>query len=410
MDSLKAAIVERVGAHRADILDLARALVAIPTENPPGRAYLPCCDLLASQLGDLGIAHRVVDVPAAGRFDAGLPRRCLLASHGEGSRAVVFHGHYDVVPAQHAAQFQPRVERGRLVGRGSSDMKCGLAAMIYAVHVLQELDVPLRGRVELCLVPDEETGGQGGSAWLVQAGLLGTDAVAMLTPEPTSGVVWHANRGAVTVAITVRGVPAHVGLQHSGVNAFEGMLDAAAALRELKREVEARTTSFRLRPDEARRSILLLGGRVEGGTNFNVVPDRVTFTVDRRFNPEEDIDVEKARLFEVLDRVRERGVALDVDVIQESVSAGGSDCDPIALALADTALEVEGRRPDFEMCPGSLETRWYAQRGIPAFAYGPGLLEVSHGPDEYVELERVFQHASLYAMLAARVLADGGAR
>ncbi len=406
MDSLKTAIVDRVGAHRADILDLTRELVAIPTENPPGRAYVPCCDLLAAKLADLGIAHRVVDVPAEGRFDAGLPRRCVLGTHGQGRRALVFHGHYDVVPAQDTAQFQPRVERGRLVGRGSSDMKCGLAAMIYAVHVLRELDVPLRGRVELCLVPDEETGGQGGSAWLVQAGLLGRDAVAMFTPEPTSGVVWHANRGAVTLSITARGVPAHVGLQHRGVNAFEGMLRAAAAFQELKREVEKRTTSFRLSPDEARRSILLLGGRVEGGTNFNVVPDRVTFTVDRRFNPEEDLGVEKARLFEVLDRVRERGGALDVEIIQESVSAGVSDSDPIALALGDAIFDIEGRRPDFEMCPGSLETRWYAQRGIPAFAYGPGLLEVSHGPDEYVELERVFQHAGLYALLAARVLAD----
>ncbi len=116
----------------------------------------------------------------------------------------------------------------------------------------------------------------------------------MLTAEPTSGVIWNANRGAVTLRITTRGKHAHVGLQHPGVNAFEQMLVAASALRELKAEVEQRETRFALEPPEARRSILMMGGRVEGGTGFNAVPAECSFTVDRRINPEEDLETERS--------------------------------------------------------------------------------------------------------------------
>ena len=76
----------------------------------------------------------------------------------------------------------------------------------------------------------------------------------------------------------------------------------------------------------------------------------------------------------------------------------------MALALAETVEAVTGKRPAFEMCPGLLETRWYARKGIPAFAYGPGFLEVAHGPNEVVEIERVYQHTLIYALLAARLL------
>ncbi|MCW5850154.1 MAG: M20/M25/M40 family metallo-hydrolase [Anaerolineae bacterium] len=88
----------------------------------------------------------------------------------------MFHGHYDVVPAQRRDQFEPRVENGWLHGRGAADMKAGLASMIYAAYLLKELAVPLPGRVGLCLVADEETGGQGGSRYLEAIGRLGRTA------------------------------------------------------------------------------------------------------------------------------------------------------------------------------------------------------------------------------------------
>jgi succinyl-diaminopimelate desuccinylase len=291
------------------------------------------------------------------------------------------------------------------VGRGSADMKAAVAGMIYAAALLKACAIPLNGRLGLCIVADEETGGRGGSQYLDEVGLLGKDAVGMLTPEPTSGVVWHANRGAITLRITVKGKYAHVGLQHEGINAFERMLDVARALQALKAEVEERRTAYRIVPEDAARSILMLGGRVEGGTNFNVVPDACSFTVERRFNPEEDLETEKARLLSVLETCKGRGIGMDVEILQEAYSSGVSEDHPVAQALAEAVETVIGERPRFTMCPGLLEIRWYARKGIPAFAYGPGLLEVSHGPHEAITVERIYQHTLIYALTAARLLA-----
>ena len=216
----------------------------------------------------------------------------------------------------------------------------------------------------------------------------------MLTPEPTGGVVWNANRGAITLQITVKGKSAHVGRQHEGINAFERMLTVAQALQVLKKEVEG-----------ARQSILMLGGRTEGGVSFNAVPESCYFTVDRRINPEENFEQEKQRLFDVLDRARAGGIDLDVEVLQEGRSCGVSDDDPLGRTLAHSIQQLTGRAAQFEMCPGLLEIRFYAERGMPAFAYGPGLLTVSHGPNEFVPIDRIVQCAQVYALTAAEILA-----
>ena len=184
-----------------------------------------------------------------------------------------------------------------------------------------------------------------------------------------------------------------------------GQHQVATALQALKAEVERRRTGYRIVPEEAAGSILLLGGKVEGGTNFNVVPATCSFTLDRRFNPEEDLEAERQRLFAVFEECRRRGIALEVEVLQEGVASGTPDDHPVAQALGQSIADVQGAPPTFSMCPGLLETRWYARKGIPAFAYGPGPLEISHGPRESIEIEEIFRHTIVYALTAARVLA-----
>jgi hypothetical protein len=144
----------------------------------------------------------------------------------------------------------------------------------------------------------------------------------MLTPEPTSGVIWNANRGAVTVRVTVHGREAHVGLLHQGRSAFEDAVRAVARLQRLAQRVGRRRTRFRVTPDAARRSLMLIGGRVEAGSNFKVVPGRCVFTVDRRMNPEEHFETERQRLLDVFDDARRAGISLDVDVVQEGRPSG----------------------------------------------------------------------------------------
>ena len=391
MSSTNHTLIETLAADRDGMVDLTRDLIAIPTENPPGAHYRDALDLLTTRLEALGFD------------DTRIEGDCLVSFVGRGARTLYFSGHYDVVPAQRRDQFTPRLHGKTIIGRGSSDMKSGLVAMTYAARALRELDMLGDGRIGLVFVPDEETAGPRGSRDLLARGVLGTDGIGMLTPEPTGGIVWNANRGAITLRITARGKTAHVGRQYEGVNAFQGMLAVAQALLELKHEVEAHTTDFHIAPDVARRSILLLGGRTEGGTNFNVVPDECWFTVDRRLNPEEDFEVEKQRLFDVIDRAG-GPATIEVEVIQEGRASGSDERGPVGRALAESIVDVTGRPARFEMCPGLLEIRFYAERGVPAFAYGPGLLTVSHGPDEFVPIDRIVECAQVYALTAARLL------
>ncbi len=386
-------LLEIVRSHRDAMLALTQELVAIPSENPPGHCYAETVQLLSRRLHELGFQ------------DTRIEGDCVLSFVGEGRRTLYFSGHYDVVPAQSRLQFEPVVKGPNLFGRGSSDMKSGLAAMIYATQALQQSGGLAHGRVGLVFVPDEETAGPRGSRTLADRGLLGENAIGMLTPEPTGGVVWNANRGAIALQIAVKGKSAHVGRQHEGVNAFERMLAVAHALVALKLEVETRTTAFRIEPESARRSILMLGGHSAGGTNFNTVPDSCFFTVDRRINPEEDFEEERRRLFEVLDKARAWGIDLEVEVLQEGRSCGVAADGPVGRALAGAVEAVTGRAARFEMCPGLLEIRFYAERAIPAFAYGPGLLTVSHGPNEFVPVDRIVECAQVYALTAAQLLA-----
>jgi acetylornithine deacetylase/succinyl-diaminopimelate desuccinylase-like protein len=273
------------------------------------------------------------------------------------------------------------------------------------LKAVKECGIKLEGKICLTIVPDEETGGSRGSRYLLNRKLLGRDGIGMLMPEPTSGIVWRANRGAISLRIVVKGKSAHVGLQHQGINAFERMMKVASAFLKLKKNVERTTTKFKIEPETARHSILLLDGLVKGGTNFNVVPAECSFTLDRRINPEEDLVVEKNRLLSEVARQKRAGIDLDFEMLQEGESAASSEESPVARALSDSIVEIQRRPPLFQMCPGLLETRFYAGKGIPAYAYGPGLLSVAHGPHEYVETESIFKCAGVYALTAIRLLA-----
>lgn len=393
-----------VRSLRDEMIAFTSELVSIASENPPGHAYPDCVRAIASRLRALDLPCEIVKYrpPKGTRDDSGAAT--VSSRVGRGSRTLYFSGHYDVVPMTMPGQCTPVLKGKTLFGRGSADMKSGLASMLYAAVALQRLRVPLDGAVALVFVPDEETGGRRGSGFLAEAKRLGADGIGMLTPEPTSGVVWNANRGAITVRVTVHGREAHVGLMHQGRNAFEDAIRVVTRLQRLARRVGRRRTRFRVTPDAARRSLMLIGGRVEAGSNFNVVPGRCVFTVDRRMNPEEDFEAERQALFAVFDEARREGVKLDVELFQEGRPSGSPETAPLARALATHVRAITGKTPRFEMCPGLLEVRFYAEQGMPAYAYGPGLLSISHGPKEFVDTDRIVECAAVYARVAASVL------
>ncbi len=400
---MKERILKALSQYRDDIAAFTSKLVGIATENPPGARYRDCIEAVGGKLDELGLGYQIHQVEGAPSDN---PRFWLQSFYGSGQRTLYFHGHYDVVPADRPDQFQPYQKGPNLFGRGTSDMKSGLAAMIYALRALADCGARLDGRIGLNVVPDEETGGRFGSAAIASSGWLSPGAVGMLTAEPTAGVIWNASRGAISLRVTVKGRPSHVGLHYLGVNAFEQMLEISQALLALKHEVATRKTGFRIAPELARGSILLLGGECSTGQNFNVVPGECTFTVDRRINPEEDLQAEKSRLFAVFEELRKRGMDLTVDAFQEGAAGGVGEDNPLATTLALAVRDLTGKAASFAMCPGLLEIRFYAAQGIPALAYGPGLLSVSHGPNEFVNLDAVQSCAAVYALTAARHLSS----
>ena len=373
-------------------------LVTIDTENPPGRQLGRCGRVLRDSMEKLRLSPELIELAASRELEEPCIVRCSV---GDGPRTIYFHGHFDVVPAQDPAQFRPVRRDGRITGRGSADMKGGLVSMLYGVLAARELGFLEDRRIVLHFVCDEETGSVAGSGHLREAELIDPDAVAMLTAEPTGGVIWHACRGAITLRVQTSGREAHVGYVHEGVNAFEHMIHIAEPLTRLSHELLNQRTSFPVESEEAAGSMLVVGGQAGAGAGFNAVPGSAWFSIDRRFNPEEELEQELARLTTMINEAADAaGAQVDIDVLQKQPSGSTDQTHPAARTLAQCIDAVEGAAPSFQMCPGVLDTRWYSQLGIPAFAYGGGRLDVSHGPDEYIDEAAMRRCAAVYALFA----------
>jgi succinyl-diaminopimelate desuccinylase len=394
---MTAVVSERADQVRAwlesraeEMAELLLQLVAVNTENPPGRSLGRCAQLLREAMDGLGFAPEVIDVAPSRELED----PCIVRGDaGDGPEVVYFHGHFDVVPAQSPAQFEPQRRDGRIVGRGTADMKGGLVSMLYGAAAARELGLLKSRRVVFHFVCDEETGSTAGSGHLRDAELIDPGALAMLTAEPTGGVIWHASRGAITLRVQIAGREAHVGYVHEGVNAFEHMIRIAEPLTELSHELLERG------------SMLVVGGQAGAGAGFNVVPGSAWFSLDRRFNPEEELDAELERLTSTIDKTAATiGAQVEIEVLQKQPSGSTDESTPAARALARCIGAVEAAEPAFRLCPGVLDTRWYSQLGIPAFAYGGGRLDVSHGPGEYIDESAMRRCAAVYALFAGEAL------
>jgi succinyl-diaminopimelate desuccinylase len=385
-----------LGRRSDEMAALLEELVAIPTENPPGRELGRCGRVLRDAMRRLGLSPELIDVAPSHELEGPCIVRCGV---GDGPRTIYFHGHFDVVPAQDPSQFRPQRRDGRITGRGTADMKGGLVSMLYGALAAVELGLLDDRRIVLHLVCDEETGSVAGSGHLREAGMIDPEAIAMLTAEPTGGVIWHACRGAITLRVRTTGREAHVGHVHRGVNAFEHMIRIAEPLTSLSHELLGKRTGFPVDSPEAAGSMLVVGGQAGAGAGFNAVPGTAWFSIDRRFNPEEKLEEELARLVDAINETADGiGAEVDIDVLQRQPSGSTEQTHPAAQALARCVEAVEGAAPGFQMCPGVLDTRWYSQLGIPAFAYGGGRLDVSHGPDEYVDEAAMRRCAAVYAL------------
>ena len=391
-------------ADRADeMAELLIRLVACETENPPGRGLAECADVLREEMHRLGLSPEILEIEPTGVIE---DPRIVRGSVGAGTRLVYFHGHFDVVPVQDRAQFTAQRREGKIVGRGTADMKGGIVSMLYGAAAANELGLLGDGRIVIHLVCDEETGSAVGSGYLREHNLIDSRALAMMTAEQSGEVIWNAAKGALSMRVDVHGRPVHVGQAFKGVNSFLHMLKVAAPLEAYAQEMSERHTSYPVGDGEALGTMVVVGGQSGGGSNFNVVPGRTYFTVDGRFNPEEDIDAELARIAAVInDAAKVAGAEVSIEVTQVAPPADTPLSDSAAQVLGDCVAEVTGSPARYELCAGCLDTRWYSQLGIPAFGFGAGRFDVSHGPNEYVEEAAMRRVAAVYCLFAAELFA-----
>jgi succinyl-diaminopimelate desuccinylase len=413
---------QRIEAKRDELVGLAVALVRIPTVNPPGDAYRACAELLGERLRRRGfeIAYlRAVGSP--GDSDR-QPRTNVIARHAAArpGPCLHFNGHLDVVEAGHGWSVEPfagTVRDGKLFGRGSCDMKGGLAAAVTAVEALLELDLVSTGALEISGTVDEESGGFGGVAWLAGQGYFTPPRVDhVVIPEPLNvDRVCIGHRGVWWAEIETRGRIAHGSMPFLGDCAIRHMAALVAAFeRELWPRLAARQTAMPVVPDGARASTLNLNslhaGQAEGhdGLPSPCVPDSARLVIDRRFLAEEQLDEVKAEVVEILERLRHSrpGFGYAIRDLMAVLPVLAERDDPVPRAIAAAVEAVLGRAATFVCSPGTYDQKHIARIGQlrDCVAYGPGILDLAHQPDEFVLIDDMVASAKVMARAALALL------
>lgn len=337
-----------------DEVQLAERLIAYDTSRRSGIAL--ATDFVAGWLEARGAAVERVETGG---------RRCLVARVGSGPVRLIFNGHLDVVPG-HPEQFQPRIDGGRLFGRGAYDMKAALAAMMLATTDL--LDTLAGAQVELIVVPDEERAepGENCTQMLVRDGLR---ADFVVCGEPTDMRVGVQAKGVLLVRLEVPGTAAHGSTPWLGDNAVLRAVD-------IFRRIETLPFAGESAPLFERPSINL--GRIQGGDAVNKVPDSCRMEVDLRYLPGQDPD-------EVLRQVRSLDPRATVDVLLERPPADVSPDHPMVLALLAAASRHEPSATSVGR-DGASDAVAFLEVGVPAVEFGPRGAG-HHGPEEFVEIE-----------------------
>lgn len=389
-------LAQLVGEHvsEEEVVGICRELVRAPSENPPGdeREVARVSREILGQIG-LGADHveplpgRISTVSGWGPTDVGGP-------------VLLFNGHYDVVPAPDPEEwpFPPygaEVSEGKLYGRGTTDMKAGIAACIAAVSALQRAGVEPKGRLVMHLVADEEALGTHGTKHLVANGYC-TGVTEALVGEPTSMHLVPAERGAVWLRIITRGRSAHGSTPQLGVNAIDHMARVLGAVKDMR---------FR-KLHEILGSPTINVGTIRGGHKVNMVADRCEIEIDRRTLPGETVDEVVGEFEATLDPLREEIPDLDARVeVDDFAEASQTPEGASLVSLLDEArgaFGIEGSEIGYS---GATDARFLInQASIPTIVFGPGNVLLAHTTGEYVEVDQLVQAARAYAYAFARFL------
>jgi succinyl-diaminopimelate desuccinylase len=416
-------ILTEVDRAADEIVEYTRALVRIPTVNPPGDAYEDCARFIGEDLRARG--YEVEYIAAEGRPEHSrrYPRVNVVGSRrGGAGRVVHLNGHFDVVPAGGGWTVDPFagvVRDGRIVGRGVCDMKAGIAAAVFAGEALARAGVALPGTLEISGTVDEESGGFAGVAYLAETRRIAagrTDCV--IIPEPLDvDRICIGHRGVYWCEVTAHGRIAHGSMPFLGASAIDAMARLLQAVREeLIPQLASRRTGVPVVPPGARHATINVNG-IEGGQPIDgiqtpCVADACRAIFDRRFLLEEGFDAAKAEIAALVRGAASAspGVTFDVRDLMVVHPTRTPDDSPVIEALDASIQRVLGRKPALVASPGTYDHKHVARiAGVPhCVAYGPGELELAHQPDESCRIEDLVNATKVLALAALDLM--GGAR
>jgi succinyl-diaminopimelate desuccinylase len=361
-----------IDAHFDEQVRYLQALVQVPTDTPPGN-NAPHAERTAQLLSAMGLPALQLPVPTAEVQAAGLQSITNLIvrrRYGDGGRTIALNAHGDVVPPGEGWTHGPysgEVVGGKLYGRASAVSKSDFASYTFAVRALESLGVPLKGGVELHFTYDEEFGGELGPGWLLQHGHTKPD---LLIAAGFSYQVVTAHNGCLQMEVTLHGLASHAAYPHTGV-------DALQAANRLLTRLYAYNDVLRTRLSQVAGIThpYLNVGRIEGGSNTNVVPGKVVIKLDRRMIPEEDVQAVEAEVRALIDAVPAESPGVRVD-IKRLLLAHALKPLPGNAPLVD-AIQRHGQAVFGEPIPTSgtplyTDVRLYGAHGVPAVIYGAG--------------------------------------
>ena len=421
-------LFERIDGMEDAAVSLTQDLIRIPTVNPPGDAYTPCAELIGERLRASGfdvLYERGEGTPG----DSDKHPRTNIVARREGMRpgpCLHFNGHIDVVEPGEGWTRDPygaEVEDGKIYGRGSCDMKGGIAASIIAAEAILREGLSFDGAIEISGTVDEETGGYGGVAYLAGKGFFSKPRVDhVIIPEPLNvDRVCVGHRGVWWAEVCTHGHIAHGSMPFLGDCAVRHM---GAFLEKLESDLYPaladRQTAMPVVPEGAKQSTLNIAS-IHGGLpdNFNglpssLVPDLCKVILDRRFLIEEPLDQVKSEIIALLDALeKERpGFRYDVrDIMEFEPTLTELDA-PVVKAVSDQIEAQFGHRPDAICSPGTYDQKHIFRIGQlkDCIAYGPGILDLAHQPDEYIEIDAIMTSAKVMAGAALTLLGGTPAR
>jgi len=397
-----------IDAHFEEQVRFLQNLIRVPTDTPPGN-NAPHAERTAELLHGFGLDAEKHPVPEAEVKAFGLESVTNLVvrrNYGLG-KTVLLNAHGDVVPPGEGWTKNPyggEIEDGKIYGRAAAVSKCDFSTYAFAVRALEAVAKPKAGSVELLFTYDEEFGGEVGPEWLLKHKIIKPD---LMIAAGFSYQVITAHNGCLQMEVTVHGKMAHAAIPDSGVDAMQAAVTILSALyhqNTLYKQISSEVAGIN--------HPYLNIGMIEGGTNTNVVPGRVTFKLDRRMIPEENPAEVEATLRKIITdtAAQHKGVTVDIKrMLLANAMRPLPGNKPLVDAIQKHGEQVFGEKIPALGTPLYTDVRLFCEAGIPGVIYGAGPRTVleSHAKraDERLELEDLRRATKVIARTLSDLLA-----